>query len=164
LACSSSTQNVTKKVGKLFSSQHSQRAWDKNFRTLYPLLENTEFEAYQREFPTEWEKAEEIRKRIPEADELFVLPTESCPIPNKSSENYQECLTKVSENLQTTPSTVYCVSHISHISSSTSGNSYCCTRSRNNAVYSLASLYSQSPFSNFQRIHDRYSQTGNLKK
>lgn len=102
LACQNkNTANTTRKVGKLFSSQHSQRVWDRNFREQYPLLENTEFEAYQREFPMEWEKAEEIRRRIPEADELFVLPTESCSIPNKSSENYQECLTKVSENLNT---------------------------------------------------------------
>lgn len=102
LACQNKhTENITQKVGKLFSSQHSQRSWDKNFRTQYPLLENTEFETYQREFPTEWEKAEEIRRRIPDADNLFVLPTDSCPIPNKTSENYQECLTKVSENLNT---------------------------------------------------------------
>ncbi len=88
-------------VGKLFSSTNTQRTWGKEFRELYPLLENPEFEEYQRKFPTEWEKAEEIRRRIPSADDLFVLPTESCGISDPMSENVVACLTKVSANLNT---------------------------------------------------------------
>ncbi len=94
-------KNMSQFVGKLVSSTESQISWDRHFREKYPLLENTEFEDYQREFQTEWEKAEEIRRRIPFADSLYVLPKESCAIPNLYSENVLNCKAKVSENLNT---------------------------------------------------------------
>ncbi len=94
-------KNMSQFVGKLVSSKQGQQKWDRSFKELYPLLINEEFEAYQLEFPTEWEKAEEIRRRIPTANDLFVLPTESCPITNLTSENVVNCRTRVSENLNT---------------------------------------------------------------
>lgn len=91
-------------VGK-WIARTVQRSPDRNMRTLYPLLETSQFQRYQTEFPTEYEKAEEIRKRIGlHADVFFVLPQFACTMNNLTMNNvvktnYEMCQSHIQDPL-----------------------------------------------------------------
>lgn len=91
-------------VGK-WIARTIQRSPDRNMRTLYPLLDSPDFQQYQAEFPTEYEKAQEIRARIGlHADTLFVLPQFACSatdlyMNNSAKANYEACQSYIPEQL-----------------------------------------------------------------
>jgi serine/threonine protein kinase len=69
-------------VGKLVPiSTRQTPSPNRMMRNAYPILGNPEFQKYQDQFETEFQKAEEIRRRVPQASELFLLPEYQCTVP-----------------------------------------------------------------------------------
>jgi serine/threonine protein kinase len=74
-------------VGKLVPiSTRQTPSPNRMMRNAYPILGNPEFQKYQDQFETEFQKAEEIRRRVPQASELFLLPEYQCTV-----HTHEEC-------------------------------------------------------------------------
>ena len=74
-------------VGKLIPMSTRQTpSPNRAMRNTYPILGHPEFQRYQDKFASEYQKAEEIRRRVPHASDLFLLPECECTVPT-----HEEC-------------------------------------------------------------------------
>ncbi len=74
-------------VGKLVPiSTRQTPSPNRAMRNAYPILGHPEFQRFQDTFATEYQKAEEIRRRVPHASDLFLLPEYECTVPT-----HEEC-------------------------------------------------------------------------
>lgn len=68
-------------VGKIVSYHNRTTPYpNRSMRSEYPIFNNAEFERYQSRFLSEFDKAEEIRARIPHANTMYILPEHECMI------------------------------------------------------------------------------------